>query len=50
MENNDSSSYCEFNQSFKEQCNIEYLSYHQLSLHSMENFGNSSIEIFPEKP
>jgi len=50
MENNDSSSYYESNESFQEQCNIEYLSSRQLSLHSMEKFCNSSIEIFPEKP
>lgn len=28
---------------------IECLSYRQISLHSMEKFGNSSIEIFPGK-
>jgi len=49
MENNESSLYCEIGQSFQEQYNIEYLSSRQLSLHSMEKFGNSTIEIFPGK-
>jgi len=50
MENNESSSYCKSNLSFQEQCNIEYLSSCQLSLHSMEIFGNSPIEFFLDKP
>ena len=37
-----------WNQSFKEQCNIEYLSFHQMALHSMEKFSNS-VENFPGK-
>jgi len=49
MNNNDSSSYFEQEKKFQEQCNVEYLSSHQMDLHSMENFGNSLIEIFPGK-
>ena len=44
--NKDSSSYCERDQGFQEQCNFEYLSSHQMDLHSMEKFGNSLIEFF----
>ena len=49
MGNNESSSYCESNQSFQEQCNIEYLSSRQIALHSMRKFGNSLVENFPGK-
>ena len=40
---------CESSHSFQEQCNIEYLSSRQLSWHSMEKFGNYTIEIFQGK-
>ena len=46
IENHESSSQCVNSQNFQEQCNIEYLSSRQMSLYSMEEFGNSSIEIF----
>ncbi len=32
---------------FQEKSNIEYLSSRQISLYSMEEFGNSTVEIFP---
>ena len=41
IENNKCSLYCDNSQNFQEQCNIEYLTSRQISLHSMENFGNS---------
>ena len=46
MENNESPSYFENNQIFQEKCNIKYLSSHQMTLHSMEKFGNSLIDFF----
>ena len=46
MNNNDSSSYCEKDKSFQEQCNIESLSSYQIVLNSMEKFGNSQVEVF----
>jgi len=49
MNNNDSYSYCEKDQSFQEKCIIEYLSSHQMDLHSMEKFGNFQAENFSDK-
>lgn len=49
MNNNDSSSYCGQDENFQEQCNVDYLSSHQMDLHYMEKIGNSLIEIFPGK-
>lgn len=46
MNDNDSSSYCDQNQNFREQCNIEHLSSHQMVLHYMEKFGNSQAYIY----
>ena len=43
MNNNYSSSYYEQGQKFQEQCNVEYLSSHQMALHSMEKICNSLI-------
>ena len=46
MNNNDSSSYYDQNKKFQEQCSNEYLSLYQFSLHYMEKFSNSQVEIF----
>ena len=46
MENFESSPEYEHDQ-FQEKSNIEYLSSRQMSLYSMEEFGSSTIEIFP---
>lgn len=55
MNNHDFSSYCEQNycvhmleQNFQEKCNIEYFSSRKskISLNSMENFGNTLVEIY----
>jgi len=43
IENHEPSLYCDDSQNFQEKCNIEYLSSRQMSLHSMEKFGKSSI-------
>lgn len=37
------SSYFKQDQSFQEKFNIEYLSSHQMDLHSMKKFGNSQV-------
>ena len=37
------------NDQFQERSNIEFLSSRQMSLYSMEEFGSSTIEIFPGK-
>jgi len=46
MENFESSPEYEHDQ-FQEKSNIEYFSSRQMSLYSMEEFGNSIVEIFP---
>ena len=46
MENFESSSEYDHEQ-FQEKSNVEYLSSRQMSLYSMEEFGSSTIEIFP---
>lgn len=45
MNNHDSSSHCEQDQSFQEQCNFECFSSQQpkVALHSMEKFGNTIV-------
>ena len=48
MENFESSPEYEHDQ-FQEKSNIKYLSSRQMSLYSMEEFGISIVEIFPEK-
>lgn len=48
MENFESSREYEHDQ-FQEKSNIEYLSSRQMSLYSMEEFGSSTVEIFPGK-
>ena len=42
IENFETSSQCEDEHNFQEKCNIEYLSSRQMSLYSMEEFGNCS--------
>lgn len=49
IENHEPSLYCDDSQNFQEQCNIKYLYSRQMSLHSMEKIGNSSVENFPGK-
>ena len=48
MENYESSSEFKYEQ-FQEESNIEFLSSRHMSLYSMEEFGSSTIEIFPGK-
>ena len=49
IENFETSSQSEDDHNFQEQCNIEYLSSRNMSLYSMEEFGNSVVEIFSGK-
>ena len=49
IENFETSSQCEDDHNFQEQRNIEQLSSMQMSLYSMEEFGNSTVEMFPGK-
>ena len=49
MNNNNSSLYCDKDHFFQENCIIEYISSHQMALHYVEMFGNSQVEIFPNK-
>ena len=49
INNKDYSSYYEKDQNFQEQCNIEYLSCHQMAFHFIKAIVNSQVEIFPSK-
>ena len=49
IENFETSSQCEDDYSFQEQCNTEYFSSRHMYLYSMEEFGNSTVEIFKHK-